>query len=107
MRKWIAAVAAVGVIAVSLSTRTGAQQASSSMAAERLIQLAERQEHQRDAMLVLLLGGLTIGALLHWRGTRRITELESMSLTDPLTRVRNRRYLEQTIDLDVAASLRA
>lgn len=108
MRKGIASSAVIGFTALLLSRPAVAQQgAASSEAASRLIQLAERHERQRDALLVLLLGGIGIGGLLHWRGTRRITELESMSLTDPLTGVRNRRYLEQTIDLDVASSLRA
>lgn len=107
MRKGIVSSAVIGFTSLLLSAPVRAQQSAPANATERLIQIAERQERQRDAMLVLLLGGLAIGALLHWRGVRRITELESMSLTDPLTGVRNRRYLEQTIDLDVASSLRA
>ncbi|HVX40011.1 MAG TPA: GGDEF domain-containing protein, partial [Gemmatimonadaceae bacterium] len=103
----VAAAAAIGFTAVLSSSPVRAQETVQDDGVARLIEMAERNEQQRDAMLVLLLGGFTIGALLHWRGTRRIGELESMSLTDPLTGVRNRRYLEQTIDLDVAASLRA
>ncbi|HVX40048.1 MAG TPA: GGDEF domain-containing protein [Gemmatimonadaceae bacterium] len=115
MRKAFASFTVIGTMALLGSAPVGAQQTAQQIAQRvaqddgtaRLVELAERNEQQRDAMLVLLLGGLTIGVLLHWRGTRRIVELESMSLTDPLTGVRNRRYLEQTIDLDVASSLRA
>ena len=67
---------------------------------------AEKHARQRDGLLGLLALALAAGFALHWNGTRRIRRLESVSLSDPLTGVRNRRYLEQTIGLDVASSIR-
>ena len=72
----------------------------------------------RVALLALL--AVAIAALVHWR-TRllrqrqqwlenmvreRTAELEASSLTDPLTGLRNRRFLTQHIESDVALTLR-
>jgi diguanylate cyclase (GGDEF)-like protein len=69
------------------------------------VQAAERAA-QRNAVLgaAVLLG--MIGLLLHRRRGERARLAEVASVTDALTGVGNRRFLEQSLPMDVAASLR-
>jgi diguanylate cyclase (GGDEF)-like protein len=46
-------------------------------------------------------------ARLHWELERVNRRLEEMSLTDPLTGLRNRRFVLQSLEADVATSLRS
>lgn len=67
---------------------------------------AAHRAYQRDGAIgaALLLG--VIGFSLYRRRVERARLAESLSVTDTLTGLRNRRYLQQTIDVDVAASVR-
>jgi diguanylate cyclase (GGDEF)-like protein len=73
--------------------------------AELQVQM-ERRAYQRDGAigLALLIG--VVGFFLYRRRVERARLAESLSVTDALTGLRNRRYLQQTIDMDVAASVR-
>src|SRR4029077_12055585 len=67
---------------------------------------ARNRTLQRDgiaAFMLLVVGG---AALLYRRRVDRHRLVEEMSVTDSLTGVRNRRYLEQTIERDLASSMR-
>ena len=67
--------------------------------------------HEIPIPVIFLLGAifvwLTIGLSLQTAtDLRRIDILESENITDPLTKVHNRRYLERRLDEEVARSLR-
>lgn len=67
---------------------------------------ASRRALQRDgAAVIALLVGL-IGFGMYHRRLERTRMAEAMSVTDALTGIWNRRYVQQTMHMDVAASLR-
>jgi diguanylate cyclase (GGDEF)-like protein len=74
---------------------------------EAVAQLAaERRAVQRNTVIaVALLAGL-VGVARFRRRAERARMAEELSVTDTLTGARNRRFLLQTIELDVAASVR-
>jgi two-component system cell cycle response regulator len=67
---------------------------------------AERRAVQRNAVAAaaLLIGIAGVAAYRRRTGLARAAE--ELSVTDSLTGLRNRRYLQQTLDKDVAASVR-
>lgn len=67
---------------------------------------AERRAYQRDgaAGLAILIG--VVGFFLYRRRVEGARLAESLSVTDALTGLKNRRYVHQTIEMDVAASVR-
>ncbi|HEY0972006.1 MAG TPA: tetratricopeptide repeat-containing diguanylate cyclase [Gemmatimonadales bacterium] len=67
---------------------------------------AERRTVQRNALAVAIVLLAAAGILAFRRRTGRARAAEELSVTDTLTGLRNRRYLQQTIARDVAASLR-
>lgn len=74
---------------------------------QALLELAAgRRAMQRDAVAAAALVLAVIGFLLYRRRLESARLAEMLSVTDALTGVKNRRYLDQTIAMDVAASLR-
>jgi len=84
---------------------------------EREISALESQRELQELRLrnqVLVRNGILVGALLFgivglWVYRRRLEvnrQLEELSLRDPLTGLRNRRFFYQTVEGDLAASLR-
>lgn len=74
---------------------------------QALLELAaSRRAMQRDAVAGAALVFALIGFLLYRRRLESARLAEQLSVTDSLTGVKNRRYLDQTIGMDVAASLR-
>lgn len=69
------------------------------------LQATERAAQRNAIAGVAIVLGL-LGLLLYWRRAERGRLAESASMTDPLTGVKNRRYLDQTVPKDVAAVLR-
>jgi diguanylate cyclase (GGDEF)-like protein len=67
---------------------------------------AARRAYQRDGIAALTVLIVVIAFFLYRRRVERAVLAESLSVTDALTGLRNRRYLQQTIDVDVAASIR-
>jgi diguanylate cyclase (GGDEF)-like protein len=67
---------------------------------------AIQREHQRNVIAGVAALVIVIGVGLYRRRVERARLAESLSVTDSLTGLRNRRYVDQTIDMDVAASLR-
>jgi two-component system, cell cycle response regulator len=67
---------------------------------------ARNRALQRDGAAALSLLVLVVGGFLYRRRIDRLRLVEEMSVTDALTGARNRRYLEQTIEPDLASSLR-
>lgn len=66
----------------------------------------ERRTMQRNLTIVLaLLAGL-LGLIVVRRRSDRARLAEELSVTDMLTGARNRRYVQQTVGMDMAASLR-
>jgi diguanylate cyclase (GGDEF)-like protein len=66
-----------------------------------------RRSTQRTMLLAVLAVVLgAVGYVVHRRRMDRMLVAEELSVTDALTGVRNRRYVQQTIGVDVAASLR-
>lgn len=61
---------------------------------------------QRDGIAVVTLLVIVVGGFLYRRRIDRLKLVEKMSVTDALTGARNRHYLEQTIEPDLASSLR-
>jgi two-component system cell cycle response regulator len=73
--------------------------------AEALLR-AEREASQRNLVIVVaVLLGL-LGFLAYRRRVEHARISEELSLTDPLTQAKNRRYVEQTIGADLAVSAR-
>jgi diguanylate cyclase (GGDEF)-like protein len=73
--------------------------------AELLLQ-ANHRARQRDAATAIAVFIAVLGFVLYrWRveGARIA---ESLSMTDALTGLHNRRYVEQTVDMDISASVR-
>ncbi|HEU4630348.1 MAG TPA: tetratricopeptide repeat-containing diguanylate cyclase [Gemmatimonadaceae bacterium] len=67
---------------------------------------AERRAVQRNGVIAIgLLVGL-VGLARYRRRAERARMAEELSMTDALTGARNRRFLQQTIAMDVAASVR-
>lgn len=73
--------------------------------AELQVQTAHRA-YQRDGAIGVAVFIGVVGFFLYRRRVERTRLAESLSVTDTLTGLRNRRYLQQTIDMDVAASVR-
>lgn len=67
---------------------------------------AAKREYQRDAAFGTAILIAVVGFFLYRRRVEHGRIAESLSVTDALTGLRNRRYLQQTIDMDVAASIR-
>ncbi|HEX5580258.1 MAG TPA: tetratricopeptide repeat-containing diguanylate cyclase [Gemmatimonadaceae bacterium] len=67
---------------------------------------AERRTAQRNALAVAIVLLAVAGLLAYRRRAGRARAAEELSMTDSLTGLRNRRYLQQTIEKDAAASLR-
>jgi diguanylate cyclase (GGDEF)-like protein len=67
---------------------------------------AARRAYQRDGIAAVAALVIIIAFGLYRRRVERTRLAESLSVTDALTGLRNRRYLQQTIDMDVAASVR-
>jgi diguanylate cyclase (GGDEF)-like protein len=67
---------------------------------------AGRRAYQRDGAAGLALLVAVVGFFLYRRRVESHRMAESLSMTDALTGLRNRRYVQQTIDMDVAASVR-
>ena len=67
---------------------------------------AGQRAMQRDGAAAVAILIAVIGFFLYRRRVERERLAESLSMTDTVTGVRNRRYVHQTIDLDIAASLR-
>jgi len=73
--------------------------------AELLLE-ANQRAHQRDSATAIAILGAVIGFFLYRRRVERERLAESLSVTDALTGLHNRRYVQQTIDMDIAASVR-
>ncbi len=77
---------------------------------EREVQLlrveASYRTEQRNTLAIAAALMLVAGLVAYWRRVLRTRRAETLSTTDPLTGVRNRRYLEQIIAGEVAGSLR-
>jgi two-component system, cell cycle response regulator len=67
---------------------------------------AVEQMRQRNIAAGIAVLILVVGVGLYRRRVERERLAESLSVTDSLTGLRNRRYVDQTIDMDIAASLR-
>jgi diguanylate cyclase (GGDEF)-like protein len=67
---------------------------------------ASRRTWQRNAIAAVALLVAVIGVVIYRRRAVQTRLAEELSVTDALTGVRNRRYLQQTIDVDLAASTR-
>jgi diguanylate cyclase (GGDEF)-like protein len=61
---------------------------------------------QRNGAAGVALIVMIIAFFLYRRRVESVLIAESLSMTDSLTGLRNRRYVQQTIEMDVAASLR-
>ena len=59
-----------------------------------------------DVVALVALLAMCAMFLLYRRRAERARQAEELSLTDPLTGLRNRRFLDQVIGMDVATSLR-
>lgn len=67
---------------------------------------ASQREMQRDGAAGIALLIAVVGFALYRRRVERARLAESLSVTDSLTGLRNRRYVQQTIEMDIAASVR-
>ena len=67
---------------------------------------AEREASQRNLVIIVALVLGLIGFLAYRRRVEHARIAEELSLTDPLTQAKNRRYVEQTIGADLAVSAR-
>lgn len=67
---------------------------------------AVMRTHQRNLAAGVAALIFVVGFFMYRRRVERERLAESLSVTDSLTGLRNRRYVDQTIDMDVAASLR-
>jgi len=84
-----------------------AREVESLRASEAELELKARSRAlQRDGIAALTVLLIVVGGFLYRRRIDRLTLVEEMSVTDSLTGARNRRYLEQTIEFDLASSLR-
>jgi diguanylate cyclase (GGDEF)-like protein len=73
--------------------------------AELLLE-ANQRAHQRDSATAIAVVVVVIAFFLYRRRVERTRLAESLSVTDALTGLHNRRYVQQTIDMDIAASVR-
>lgn len=73
--------------------------------AELLLE-ADRRARQRDWATALAVFIAVTGFFLYRRRVEGARIAESLSMTDTLTGLRNRRYVQQTIDMDISASVR-
>ena len=73
--------------------------------AELLLE-ANQRAHQRDSATAIAVIGAVIGFFLYRRRVERARLAESLSVTDALTGLHNRRYVQETIEMDIAASVR-
>jgi len=73
--------------------------------AELLLE-ANQRAHQRDSATAILILGAVIGFFMYRRRVEGARLAESLSVTDALTGLHNRRYVQQTIEMDIAASVR-
>ncbi len=73
--------------------------------AELLLE-ANQRAHQRDSATAIAILVAVIGFFLYRRRVERARLAESLSVTDALTGLHNRRYVQQTIEMDIAASVR-
>ncbi|MDB4874625.1 MAG: diguanylate cyclase [Gemmatimonadetes bacterium] len=67
---------------------------------------ASQRAFQRDAAAGLAILVAVVGFFLYQRRVEGARLAESLSVTDALTGLRNRRYVQQTIEMDIAASVR-
>ncbi|HTE44791.1 MAG TPA: tetratricopeptide repeat-containing diguanylate cyclase [Gemmatimonadaceae bacterium] len=67
---------------------------------------SSQRVRERDSFAAIAFLMAIIAALLYRRRLERTRLAEELSVTDALTGVWNRRYVQQTIQMDVAASLR-
>jgi two-component system cell cycle response regulator len=75
------------------------------MQAELELQASQRAT-QRDGATGIAILVAVVGFFLYRRRVERALLAESLSVTDALTGLRNRRYVQQTIEMDIAASVR-
>jgi two-component system cell cycle response regulator len=73
--------------------------------AELQLQASQRAS-QRDGAAGIAILVAVVGFFLYRRRVERALLAESLSVTDALTGLRNRRYVQQTIEMDIAASVR-
>ncbi|HSE43231.1 MAG TPA: tetratricopeptide repeat-containing diguanylate cyclase, partial [Acidobacteriota bacterium] len=66
----------------------------------------QRERSQRNALLGILIFLGIVGFLIHRKRIEAARITDRLSLTDPLTGLRNRRFVEHTIDYDLATSIR-
>jgi diguanylate cyclase (GGDEF)-like protein len=67
---------------------------------------ANQRAHERDSATAIAVLGAVIGFFLYRRRVERTRLAESLSMTDALTGLHNRRYVQETIEMDIAASVR-
>jgi diguanylate cyclase (GGDEF)-like protein len=71
-----------------------------------LLLKADRRARERDGATALAVLIAVTGFFLYRRRVEGARIAESLSMTDALTGLRNRRYVQQTIDMDISASVR-
>jgi diguanylate cyclase (GGDEF)-like protein len=99
---WIASLAAVAVLSLPVIIVANALQGS---APQKIVHFREIVTAVTMFLMALLV--FVQQRRLHQELKRTNVTLEEASMTDPLTRIRNRRYFAATIGADVARSLRA
>lgn len=67
---------------------------------------AERQASQRNLAIAIAAVLALLGAIMYRRRVEHAEISDRLSITDPLTDAKNRRYVEQTIGADIAVSAR-
>ncbi|MES2179911.1 MAG: tetratricopeptide repeat protein [Gemmatimonadota bacterium] len=95
----------------SLETRYAEEKRAKELAAMRRDQAesdlrAARQASQRNAVIAIAVILGLLGLVAYRRRIEHARIAEQLSITDPLTEAKNRRYVEQTITADIAVSTR-
>jgi diguanylate cyclase (GGDEF)-like protein len=66
----------------------------------------DKRSYQRNLAIATALLAILIGLAFHWKRTEESRSARQWGVTDPLTGAKNRRYLEQTIEADMAVCSR-